>query len=147
MAIGNLGCMQDSRTPLHWAASAGHLDVVTYLLANDAEVDKTDDSGWTALHNAGGRDLPCSKISDEICLDLVSAGQEEVVRELVGAGADVNRKNDKGITPLFVIYPWFAVSLSNLLHGRPVDTMRRQSHVSKSEHFSTLSGTTVLIIL
>jgi hypothetical protein len=33
---------------------------------------------------------------------LVSAGQEEVVRELVGAGADVNGKNDKGITPLFV---------------------------------------------
>jgi ankyrin repeat protein len=35
-------------------------------------------------------------------LNLVSAGQEEVVNELVGAGADVNRKNDKGITPLFV---------------------------------------------
>jgi hypothetical protein len=33
---------------------------------------------------------------------LVSAGQEEVVSELVGAGADVNRKNDKGISPLFV---------------------------------------------
>jgi 26S proteasome non-ATPase regulatory subunit 10 len=58
--------MQDTRTPLHWAASAGHLDVVTYLLANDAEVDKTDDSGWTALHIAGGRDLPRSKISDEM---------------------------------------------------------------------------------
>lgn len=31
-----------------------------------------------------------------------SSGHEEVVRELVGAGADVNGKNDKGITPLFV---------------------------------------------
>jgi hypothetical protein len=35
-------------------------------------------------------------------LILVSAGQEEVVNELIGAGADVNRKNEKGITPLFV---------------------------------------------
>ncbi len=35
-------------------------------------------------------------------LILVSAGQEEVVSELIGAGADVNRKNDKGTTPLFV---------------------------------------------
>lgn len=35
-------------------------------------------------------------------LILVSAGQEEVVNELVGAGADVNKNNDKGITPLFV---------------------------------------------
>jgi len=58
--------------------------VVAYLLANGAEVDKTDDSGWTALHVA------------------VSSGHEEVVRELVGAGADMNRKNDKGITSLFV---------------------------------------------
>ncbi|KAI0287287.1 hypothetical protein BC826DRAFT_917347, partial [Russula brevipes] len=64
--------------------SAGHIDVATYLLANGAEVDKVDDSGWTAL-----------QIS-------VSAGHEEVVSELVGAGADVNRMNDKGITPLFV---------------------------------------------
>ncbi|KAI9434232.1 ankyrin repeat-containing domain protein [Lactarius indigo] len=75
---------QDSRTPLHWAASGGHLDVIAYLLANGAGVDKTDDNGWTALHIA------------------VSSGHEEVVRELVGAAADVNKKNDKGITPLFV---------------------------------------------
>lgn len=47
---------QDSRTPLHWAASSGHLDVVTYLLENGAEVDKVDNGGWTALHIAGVRD-------------------------------------------------------------------------------------------
>jgi ankyrin repeat protein len=30
----------------------------------------------------------------------VSAGHEDVVRELIGAGADVNKVNDLGITPL-----------------------------------------------
>lgn len=35
-------------------------------------------------------------------LCLVSSGHEEVVRELVGARADVDWKNDKGMTPLFV---------------------------------------------
>lgn len=94
--------MQDSRTPLHWGASAGHLDIVTYLLTNGAEVDKADDSGWTSLHIAGGQNWPRSLCFMINVLLLVSAGQEEVVRELVGAGADVNRKNDKGITPLFV---------------------------------------------
>ena len=29
-------------------------------------------------------------------------GTQEVVKELLGAGADVNAKNDKGLTPLFV---------------------------------------------
>ena len=46
---------------------------------------------------------PCLDLDFQInVLVLVSAGQEEVVKELVGSGADVNRKNDKGITPLFV---------------------------------------------
>jgi ankyrin repeat protein len=32
----------------------------------------------------------------------VSAGHENVVQELLGAGADVNATNDKGLTPLYV---------------------------------------------
>jgi ankyrin repeat protein len=32
--------------------------------------------------------------------NTASAGHEDIVRELVGAGADVNSRNDKGITPL-----------------------------------------------
>ncbi|TFK27833.1 ankyrin [Coprinopsis marcescibilis] len=72
----------DERTPLHWAASSGSVDIARFLIDQKAEVDKVDNSGWTPLHIA------------------VSAGNLEVVRELIGAGADVNRKNDKGITPL-----------------------------------------------
>lgn len=34
------------------------------------------------------------------------------MRELVGAGADANRKNDKGITPLFV-FPVSPVPMSH----------------------------------
>jgi hypothetical protein len=64
----------------------------------------------------------------------VSAGQEEVVNELVGAGADVNRKNDKGITPLFVSRV-LAVCFFHAFHG-PTGTMQRQSHVLRSGPFS-----------
>ncbi|TFK98228.1 ankyrin repeat-containing domain protein, partial [Pterulicium gracile] len=60
--------------------SSGHLDVVQYLLdTKDVNVEAVDASSWTALHIAA------------------SAGQEEVVRLLIGAGADVNRRNDKGM--------------------------------------------------
>ncbi|KAF8071571.1 ankyrin repeat-containing domain protein, partial [Lyophyllum atratum] len=62
--------------------SSGAIDIVRLLIDQKAEVDKPDNSGWTPLHIA------------------VSAGHDQVVQELVGAGADVNRKNDKGITPL-----------------------------------------------
>ncbi|KZP09040.1 ankyrin, partial [Athelia psychrophila] len=62
--------------------SSGSIDITRFLIDQKAEVDKPDNSGWTPLHIAA------------------SAGQEEIVKELVGAGADVNRKNDKGITPL-----------------------------------------------
>lgn len=73
---------------------------------------------------------------------LVSAGQEEVVQELVGAGADVNRKNDKGIAPLFV-FQFLSVSVPHMLHGT-LDTMRPQSHVLKSESCNTPSRTIIL---
>ncbi|TRM64757.1 ankyrin repeat-containing domain protein [Schizophyllum amplum] len=75
---------QDGRTPLHWAASSGAIDIVRYLIDNKAEVDKQDPGGWTPIHIAS------------------SAGWTEVVQELVGAGATVNAKTDKGITPLYV---------------------------------------------
>ncbi|KAJ4480237.1 ankyrin repeat-containing domain protein [Lentinula aciculospora] len=42
----------DERTPLHWAASSGDLDIVRYLIDQKAEVDKVDGSSWSALHIA-----------------------------------------------------------------------------------------------
>ncbi|KAF9460343.1 ankyrin repeat-containing domain protein [Collybia nuda] len=63
----------DERTPLHWTASSGSIDIARFLIDQKAEVDKPDNSGWTPLHIA------------------VSAGHEEIVQELIGAGADVNK--------------------------------------------------------
>ncbi|KAJ6483795.1 ankyrin repeat-containing domain protein, partial [Mycena vitilis] len=62
--------------------SSGSVDIARFLVDKKAEVDLVDNSGWTPLHIA------------------VSAGHDEIVQELVGAGADVNRKNNKGLTPL-----------------------------------------------
>ena len=33
-----------------------------------------------------------------------SAGHEDIVRELLGAGADIKRTNDKGLTALYVVF-------------------------------------------
>ena len=39
-------------TPLHFAAYGGALNVVKFLLANEAEVDVGNNQGWTALFYA-----------------------------------------------------------------------------------------------
>ena len=40
------------RTPLHWSAANGTLDISTFLLSQGARVDKTDDDNATPLHLA-----------------------------------------------------------------------------------------------
>ncbi|KAF8840211.1 ankyrin, partial [Paxillus ammoniavirescens] len=62
--------------------SVGATAIASYLIDQGADVSKVDGSGWTALHIA------------------VSAGHQPIVQELIGAGADVNQRNDKGISPL-----------------------------------------------
>jgi ankyrin repeat protein len=93
-----LTLLQDTRTPLHWAASVGALDVVRYLLDHGAEIDKGDGSNWTPLHIAG-KSWTCCIVWPWL-MSIVSAGQEAIVRELIGSGADVKLTNDKGLTPL-----------------------------------------------
>lgn len=59
-----------------------HLDIVQYLLAHGADPDAQGVNGWTPLHDAG-------------CV-----GKLDVVRALVGAGADLHILNELGMTPL-----------------------------------------------
>lgn len=77
---------EDVRTPLHWAASGGNLPLVQLLLANDAVKSKClnakDESEYTPLMSA------------------VAAGHAEVTRELLGAGAKANTRNENMCIPL-----------------------------------------------
>ncbi|KAJ7220292.1 ankyrin repeat-containing domain protein, partial [Mycena pura] len=66
--------------------ASGSIEIVRFLIDKEAEVDLVDNSGWSPLHIA------------------VSAGHDAVVQELVGAGADVTKKNNKGITPLYACH-------------------------------------------
>jgi ankyrin repeat protein len=43
---------QGGSTPLHSAAANGHLDVVKFLVAQQAEVNAKETDGWTPLHLA-----------------------------------------------------------------------------------------------
>jgi hypothetical protein len=69
-------------TPLHKAASRGHVDIARLLLEYGADPNVRDEYGWTPLHNAAYR------------------GHVDVVAHLLERGADPNIQNKDGSTPL-----------------------------------------------
>jgi ankyrin repeat protein len=68
-------------TALHWAASAGQIETVEWLLESGACVNAMNSSDATPLHSAAG------------------GGHMDVVRCLLGAGADATAKDEDGATP------------------------------------------------
>lgn len=74
-------------TGLIRAADRGYTAVVARLLKTDIYVDHVNRLGWTALLEA-------------IILGGGDAAHVEVVRQLVGAGADVDLADSQSVTPL-----------------------------------------------
>lgn len=78
--------MQDKNgySAIHFAAQAYALPMVDILLSNGARVDVQDSHGNTPL----GKAL------------FASRGRGDVVRRLIGSGANINCKNKYGVSPL-----------------------------------------------
>ena len=70
------------RTPLHEAASWGHMEIAELLIDNGADVNVKSGFGQTPLHWAAGNE------------------GRQVAELLIAKGADVNAKDDYGNTPL-----------------------------------------------
>lgn len=67
-------------TPLHYAASAGHVKIIEYLLEHSAYIDAESPNGTTPLMMAA------------------MYGTPEAVKVLIQAGADLNPKNQLGLS-------------------------------------------------
>ena len=74
-------------TSLIPAAHHGHPEVVRYLLTTDIDIDHVNDLGWTALLEA-------------VILGDGGPVYQEIVKLLLGAGADASIGDNAGNTPL-----------------------------------------------
>ena len=123
-------------TELMTAAYAGDLEQVNQLLAAGADVNATDEAGWSALmkacynaeHKRGFADVVQALIDAGANIEapigygvrplMLAAGYGEtaVVDALLKAGADVLAKNEGGFTALMMVKQKFYVDVINLLH-------------------------------
>ncbi len=98
---------------LSYAAGAGHTPTVSMLLMHQAEINRTDNNGWTALHFAAsnghletldlltamGADLNLKTSEDWTALMYaVFANHTEVVKRLIFRGADKSFATADGLT-------------------------------------------------
>lgn len=107
------GQSRDIRSPLHWAARHGLVDIASELLENGADIDGTDILGRTALHLAVRHPGMVSfLVSEGASLEVrdhlsntplhkaIWVHSPETVAILVASGANVNARNIAGYTPL-----------------------------------------------
>lgn len=120
----------DNRTPLHFAASEGHLDIVKYLIEEkNVEVNVGDRHGNTPLFEAingehneiveyikskGGDLIPRSNASHDLC-EAVLSGDLSKVKSLIESGIDINAPDAQGSTALHIASSNGKVDITQLL--------------------------------
>ncbi|MCO5597637.1 hypothetical protein L7F22_051718 [Adiantum nelumboides] len=104
----------DSRTPLHVAASSGQAEIVRFLCGisdpSHSIVNVGDEEGWTALHSA------------------VSSGHLSIVEILLQAGADVSSVTNGGRTALHYAASKGRLKLAEVL-------IAHESNVNEKDQF------------
>nr|XP_054757383.1 ankyrin repeat domain-containing protein 50-like [Lytechinus pictus] len=75
---------EDGQTPLHLVTLHGNLEATKIILSHGRNVDKEDNTGYSALLNAAKN------------------GHKDLVRYFLGQGASVNKGNSKGWKPLYI---------------------------------------------
>jgi ankyrin repeat protein len=109
-------------TPLHLAASEGHLDICQILLEQNADVRVHDDSGYTPLHLAA------------------SSRHLEIARILLKYNAEVNSRDEDGSTPLFIASSTGNLDILRLLLAHDADAFVHDNKGRTPLHLAAIRG-------
>lgn len=102
---------QSGDSPLHLATRNGNLPTIELLLNEGADVSQTDMHGDSVLH------LAVAKCSSETPILSISA-ENYIINLLINKGINVNLKNKRGITPLYMAIEKRNLVIMNLLINR-----------------------------
>ena len=93
---------ENGLVPLHYAAVCQHVEMVKWLLAHGADVNRQNDlTYWTPLHYALGSD-DFTDFTEGLCPKPNPEKTLELVRLLVEAKANINAEDDHGLTPVYL---------------------------------------------
>ena len=124
--------------PLHYAAVCQHVEMVKWLLAHGADVNKQNAwNYWTPLHYALGSD----EFTDELCPKPNPEKTLAVVKILVEAKANVNAEDDHGVTPVYLALADLKILKYLSEHGGCIeagDAYRGQSPLHFAIHDASL---------
>jgi ankyrin repeat protein len=150
-AVGKFG-----RTPLHLASAAGYADFVKLLIKYDATVNVLDTFGYTPLHYAAAAgnlftlaEIIAEELFEEymggrtlnICAFGHTSSHDEdytdIVEMLLIHGANVNAKNNKGVTPLHIAVLLGAVKIVKMLIRYGAYVNARDDEGNTPLHYAT----------
>src|SRR5262244_2170231 len=107
------------QTPLMWAAAAGSPELTRFLIKHKADVNaRALATDWPSQMTAEPRNQyrPTGGLTP--LLYAARAGCTDCVQALLDAGADINRPNPDGVTPLMEAMDNFAFDTAKLLFER-----------------------------
>ena len=124
-------------SPLHWAAADGNIAVVTALIERGADVNETNNDGYSFLHPAGNSPLH----------NAARNGQLLMVAILLAKGANVNQVNNDGETPLHLSVKDEKTANLLLEKGADVNLVDKQGMLPlhSAASFGSVAVTTALL--
>jgi ankyrin repeat protein len=126
------------RNALHFAARRGLVKSAERLLNANIDVDAQDSNGWTALHHVSG--LGSKLILFTNATKACANGNSDVVRMLLGAGADIELETSAKERPLHIAIVNSHDTIGSVLVARGANITVRTSRQRTALHVACEYG-------